>query len=69
MSFVGSESQFEAEEEEDEEEVVPQTCDLCGQDPCDWETSGEDIWEECNGLKEQGSDNKAVRFHTSYILV
>jgi hypothetical protein len=56
----------EAETEEEEEELVdpaPVTCDLCGQAPCDWELFGEQIWEECNAMKEQGSDNKAVRYH------
>jgi hypothetical protein len=24
---------------------------------------GEEIWEECNSLKEGGLDNKVVRFH------
>jgi hypothetical protein len=40
-----------------EAEAMP--CDLCGQVPCDWEK----IWDECNSLKEQGQDNKAVRYH------
>ncbi len=38
-------------------------CNLCGQAPCDWENFGEEIWEECNNLKEQNFENKAVRFH------
>jgi hypothetical protein len=37
-------------------------CNLCGQSPCDWESYGEKILEECNNLKEQGFENKAVRF-------
>jgi hypothetical protein len=51
-----------SEESEDQEvvDVVPVTCELCEQAPCDWDTFGEDIWEECNGLKEQGIENKAV---------
>lgn len=27
------------------------------------EMFGEEIWDECNVLKEQGSENKAVRLH------
>jgi hypothetical protein len=41
----------------------PVACDLCGQAPCDWDSFGEEIWEECNSLKEGGLDNKAVRCH------
>jgi hypothetical protein len=53
-------------EEEDEALEVntdPVACDPCGQAPCDWDVFGEKIWEECNSLKEEGLDNKAVRFH------
>jgi hypothetical protein len=53
----------EEPEEQEEVDVVPVTCELCGQAPCDWDTFGEEIWEECNGLKEQGIENKAVQFH------
>lgn len=48
-------------EEVIEEDPVP--CTLCGQILCDWESFGEEIWEECEGLKDQGADNKQVRFH------
>jgi len=55
-------SKMDSEEKpQSEEEVV--TCDMCGQGPCDWETFGREIWEECQGLKEQGLDNMAVRYH------
>ncbi len=59
------EVQSEAETEEEEElvEPAPVTCNLCGQAPYDWELFGEEIWEECNRMKEQGSDNKAVWYH------
>jgi hypothetical protein len=46
-----------------ESEPDPMLCNLCSQAPCDWENYGEEIWEECNSLKEQGMENKAVRFH------
>ncbi len=49
-----------------EEEVCddePVLCSLCGQVPCDWESFGEEIWEECELLKNQGADNKQVWFH------
>jgi hypothetical protein len=65
-----SEVDAESEEEDSDVEEEPQskeelvTCEMCGQGPCDWETFGEEIWEECQGLKEQGMDNKAVRYHT-----
>jgi hypothetical protein len=60
-----TEVQSEAETEEEEESVkpAPVTCDLFSQAPCDWELFGKEIWEECNSIKEQGSDNKAVRYH------
>jgi hypothetical protein len=41
----------------------PVICDMCGQAPCNWESFGEDIWEECHALTEAGMDNKAVRYH------
>jgi hypothetical protein len=61
-----SDDDTQEEDEEGEEELMkpaPATCDLCGQAPCDWELFGEQIWEECNSMKEEGSDNKAVRYH------
>jgi hypothetical protein len=55
-------SEMDSEEEpQSVEEVV--TGDMCGQGPCDWETFGEEIWEECQGLKDQGLGNKAVQYH------
>jgi hypothetical protein len=57
------ESEAETEEEEELVEPAPITCDPCGQAPCDWELLGKEIWEECNSMKEQDSDNKAVRYH------
>jgi len=55
-------SEMDSEEEpQSEEELV--TCDMCGQGPCDWETFGEEIWEECQGLKDQGLDNTAVWYY------
>ncbi len=63
MLETGSESASELEDEEELAEPDVVTCDLCGQAPCDWDTFGEEIWEECNNMKEAGSDNKAVRFH------
>jgi hypothetical protein len=63
MVETGSESASETEDEEELAEPDVVTCDLCGQAPCDWDTFGEEIWEECNNMKEAGSDNKAVRFH------
>jgi hypothetical protein len=51
------------EELEDIAEVEPSPCTLCGQVPCDWDTFGEQIWEDCKELKGQGADNKQVRFH------
>jgi hypothetical protein len=63
-SEVAAESE---EDSEDEEEVAgkadPIIFYLCGQSPCDWDTYGEELWEECNRLKEAGADNKAVCFH------
>ena len=59
----GAESDVESEKDEEVVDADPVTCDLCGQAPCDWELFGEGIWDECNGLKEQGGDNKTVRFH------
>lgn len=50
-------------EESSEEEEEPIPCTLCGQVPCDWDSFGEEIWEECEALKAQGADNKQVRFH------
>jgi hypothetical protein len=62
-----SEESSEVEDEEVDEALSEKedrvVCDLCSQAPCDWETFGEEIWEECNSLKEGGLDNKAVRFH------
>jgi hypothetical protein len=58
LSDAVSESESEAELEPD-----PPVCDLCGPAPCDWDNYGEEIWEECNNLKEVGFENKAVRFH------
>jgi hypothetical protein len=49
------------EEPQSEEEAV--ACDMYGQVPCDWDTFGEEIWEECHVMKEQGMDNKTVRYH------
>jgi hypothetical protein len=67
-------SEVDAEEEDDSElEEEPQsekevvTCEMCGKGPCYWETFGEEIWEECQGLKDQGLDNKAVWYHV-YML-
>ena len=63
-SEVDAESEEALEEEEEvEAKADPIICDLCGQSPCDWNTYGEELWEECNRLKEAGADNKAVRFH------
>ncbi len=45
-------------------EPAPVTCDLCSQAPCDWEVFVKEIWEECNSMKEQRSDDKAARCHT-----
>jgi len=47
------------DEEMSEEEPIP--CTLCVQVPCDWDTFGEEIWEDCEELK--GANNKQVRFH------
>jgi hypothetical protein len=71
ISVEDAASLMEVEEDSDcetvpEEDVVgpdPVTCYLCGQAPCDWDVFGEDIWEECNNMKEGGSDNKAVMYH------
>jgi hypothetical protein len=66
LAYSDDDTQEEDEEGEEEEELIkpaPATCDLCGQAPCDWELFGEQIWEECNSMKEEGSDNKAVRYH------
>jgi hypothetical protein len=54
-------SEEEVEEMMEHEKPVP--CTLCGQVPCDWDTFGEEIWEDCEELKGQGADNKQVRFH------
>jgi hypothetical protein len=68
-SEVDAESEKDSEVEDEEmdealeENKDPVICDLCGQAPCDWESFGEEIWEECNGMKEAGSDSKAARFH------
>jgi hypothetical protein len=68
-SEVDAESEESSEVEDEEvdealeEKEDPVVCNLCSQAPCDWETFGEEIWEECNSLKEGGLDNKAVRFH------
>ena len=59
-SEVDAESEEDSGDEEEEEVVV---CEMCGQTPCDWETFGEEIWEECQGLKQQGLDNNAIRYH------
>jgi len=59
-SEVDAESEEDSGDEEEEEVIV---CEMCGQTPCDWETFGEEIWEECQGLKQQGLDNKAIRYH------
>jgi hypothetical protein len=50
-------------EEMFEEEPEPVPCTLCGQVPCDWDSFGEEIFEDCEELKAQGADNKQVRFH------
>jgi hypothetical protein len=65
VAYSDDETQEEDEEgeEEEEEELMkpaPATCDLCSQAPCDWELFGEQIWEECNSMKEEGSDNKGI---------
>ena len=46
-----------------ESDFDPPVWELCGQAPCDSEQYGEDIWEECNTMKEQGFENNAVRYH------
>jgi len=53
------------ESEKEDETVVPDpvTCNLCSQLPCDWDVFGEEIWKECNIMKEEGSDNKVVHYH------
>ena len=60
---IRSESNVESEEEDGTVAGDPVPCDLCGQTPCDWDVIGEEIWEECNQMKEGGSENKAVRYH------
>jgi hypothetical protein len=60
---VMSESIVESDEEDDTLEADPVPSDLCGQTPCDWDVFSEEIWEECNLMKEQGSENKAIRYH------
>jgi hypothetical protein len=68
---VDEEEEEDSEVEDEEVEVDealevngdPVACDLFGQAPCDWDSFGEEIWEECNSLKEGGLDNKVVRFH------
>jgi hypothetical protein len=58
------EEDSEVEDEEVDEALEvnkdPVACDLCGKAPYDWDLFGEEIWEECNSLKEGGLDNKAV---------
>jgi hypothetical protein len=60
---VRSESIVESDEEDGTVEADPVPCDLCGQTPFDWDVLGKEIWEECNLMKEQVSENKAVRYH------
>jgi len=63
-SEVDAKSEEASEEEEEvEAKADPIICYLCGQSPCDWDTYGEELWEECNRLKEAGADDKAMRFH------
>jgi hypothetical protein len=63
VTVLEAESELECESGLEEESVEPVTCDLCGQTPCEWEVFGEEIWEECNSLKEADMENKAVRHH------
>ncbi len=58
-----SNSEDETKDEEELIEVALATCDLCSQAPCDWVVFGEEVWDECNNLKEQDSNNKAVQYH------
>ena len=60
LSSVAGGSVVVKEEEVSNDEPV--LCSLCGQ-VCDWESFGEEIWEECELLKGQGADNKQVWFH------
>jgi len=38
-------------------------CVFCGQAPCDWESFGDMICEECDELKEGNIENNQIRFH------
>ncbi len=44
-----------------EEEADP--CVFCGQVPCDWESFGDMICEECDELKEGNIEKNQIRFH------
>jgi len=58
-----SEAEVESDTEDATVEADPVPCNLWGQTPCDWDVFGEEIWEECNLMKEQGSENEAMRYH------
>jgi len=49
--------------EEDTNKTNKEPCSFCGQIPCDWETFGDIIFDECTELKDGGLDNNQVRYH------
>jgi len=44
-------------------EVHMEPCPLCGQDPCDWISFGDEICEECDEMMNQKQPTKEIRFH------
>jgi hypothetical protein len=59
-----SELASDAEDTDEEIEVCPkEPCSFCGQVPCDWDTFGDEIFDEGTQLKETGLENNQVRYH------
>ncbi len=48
---------------EDAVVVDKDPCVYCQQVPCDWETFGTEICEDCEALEEKGRTTKEIRHH------
>jgi hypothetical protein len=53
-----------SEDTNEEDDVCPkEPCSFCGQVPCDWDTFGDEIFDEGMQLKDSGLENNQVRYH------
>ena len=54
----------ESEDTNDQEDGrSKEPCSFCGQVPCDWDTFGDEIFDEGMQLKDSGLENNQVRYH------